>query len=351
MKETLLSRESFRSEVLTRDKHTCVYCGDKATAVHHIMERRLFDNGGYYLNNGASLCDIHHWEAEATLLSCEELRILANIKVVVLPDHLVADANWTKWGDELLSDTARAPGELFYDSGVQKILKEAGLLWQYGVYSRFPRTYHFPWSKGQGKEDRTFPTDTGFLQKEVVVTEKMDGECTSIYSDGYVHARSVDSKSHPSQSRIRSLANQIAWNLPKGWRICGENMQAIHSIKYTKLPAYFLVYALIDDKGKVLSWEDTLLWCQKLSLSTVPVLYRGIYSTASIKACEQKESHCGGLQEGYVVRPADSIPFSQYTKEVGKFVRVNHIQTADHHWEKGNFKENQLDKTMGLPAS
>lgn len=49
----LLTRDEFREGVFERDGHKCVVCGDDARDAHHIMERRLFADGGYYMENGA----------------------------------------------------------------------------------------------------------------------------------------------------------------------------------------------------------------------------------------------------------------------------------------------------------
>jgi len=49
------NRDQFREAVLSRDRHMCVVCGQPARDAHHIMERRLFPDGGYHLDNGASL--------------------------------------------------------------------------------------------------------------------------------------------------------------------------------------------------------------------------------------------------------------------------------------------------------
>jgi len=59
----LLTRDDFRVRVFTRDGHRCVICGAEGKDAHHIMERRLFDNGGYSLDNGATLCENHHVRA------------------------------------------------------------------------------------------------------------------------------------------------------------------------------------------------------------------------------------------------------------------------------------------------
>lgn len=61
--------------------------------------------------------------------------------------------------------------------------------------SSYARTPHLPFSKGKTSDDIS-GDDWEFLKNEtpVVVTEKMDGECTTFYNDGF-HARSLDSRS------------------------------------------------------------------------------------------------------------------------------------------------------------
>ena len=83
-KQILLSRDQFREGTFTRDKHLCVICKKPAQDAHHIIERRLWDDGGYYLDNGASLCGPCHIKAEQTTLSVEEIRE-NNYKKILLP--------------------------------------------------------------------------------------------------------------------------------------------------------------------------------------------------------------------------------------------------------------------------
>ena len=58
-------RENFRNKVFTRDKNKCVFCNitDNLDA-HHITDRNELTNGGYVLENGISLCEVHHKMAE-----------------------------------------------------------------------------------------------------------------------------------------------------------------------------------------------------------------------------------------------------------------------------------------------
>lgn len=60
MNEILLTRDNFRNSVFIRDNHRCVIYGNAGKDAHHIIERRLWNDGGYYLSNGATLCEVHH---------------------------------------------------------------------------------------------------------------------------------------------------------------------------------------------------------------------------------------------------------------------------------------------------
>src|SRR6188472_4375916 len=117
----LLSRDTFREAVFARDNYKCVICGLAAQDAHHIMERRLFDDGGYYINNGASLCGKHHIEAEQTILTTEAIRDASKIQKRILPDHLYPDYEYDKWGNIVNANGTRIKGELFFDESVQKI--------------------------------------------------------------------------------------------------------------------------------------------------------------------------------------------------------------------------------------
>jgi hypothetical protein len=111
---------------------------------------------------------------------------------------------------------------------------------------KYPRTFHLPWSQGATDDDKVLSSVKHFEGKEVVISEKKDGENTTIYSDGYCHARSLDSAHHPSRSWVKSLASSLVGSIPEGWRICGENLYARHSISYEALPSYFMVFGIYD---------------------------------------------------------------------------------------------------------
>lgn len=326
----LLTRDEFRRQVFERDGGRCVICAAPGVDAHHIIERRLFDDGGYYLDNGATLCAACHVRAEMTVLTCTEIRRAAGIAPIVLPAHLYPDQEYDKWGNPLLPNGRRLRGELFDDGSVQKILAAGGVLDEFTTRVRYPRTYHLPWSPGAADDDRVLPDVKDFAGQEVVVTAKMDGEQTTMYTD-YLHARSTDWSRHPSRSWVANLHAQIGWKIPPGWRVCGENLFAKHSIHYHYLPSYFLVFSVWDERNVCLAWAETVEWAALLDLLTVPVLYAGPWDEAHIRSLYQPTWQ-GDELEGYVVRLAGAFPYARFRHAVAKYVRAGHAQTRLHWW-------------------
>jgi hypothetical protein len=335
MADILLTRDAFRELCLARDGNKCVNCGLPATAVHHILERRLFPDGGYYLNNGASLCDTCHLQAEATLISCDTIRRAAGIETVVLPPHFFVDGTYDKWGNAVMPNGMRMCGDLFDEEPVQKVLKPVMHLFVEKV--KYPRTFHFPWSPNLQNDDRMLQSTAGWEGTEVVVTEKMDGEGTTMYHND-LHARSLEFEPHASRTFIKAIHGSIAHDIPEGYRICGENLTAVHSVRYSDLPSYFMVFGIW--KGMTcLSWEETCEWCALLGLWTVPLIYWGKYSDDLCKAlCDQLNPV---TQEGLVVRPARAFHMKEYPYVVGKCVRERHV-TTDQHWMRKEVEFNGL---------
>jgi len=223
--------------------------------------------------------------------------------------------------------------------------------------TKYPRTFHLPWSLGATDDDKTHSdaaVEAMFGGREVVITEKMDGENTTIYPDGYTHARSVDSAHHPSRAWVKALASQAGHDLPSNWRICGENLFAKHSVGYEKLPSYFLAFSIWvkDFDGLVgdscLSWDETEEWCKLLGVDLVPVLYRGPWDAGVAKDLWPLPSRFGSEAEGYVVRLAGSFKLSEFARSVAKFVRKDHVQT-DQHWMHAEIVPNGVSRGEESP--
>lgn len=197
---------------------------------------------------------------------------------------------------------------------------------------KYPRSYHLPWSEGATSDDKTLTSVDHFVGREVVVSEKCDGENTTLYSDGYMHARSLDGRTHESQAWVRALAATMVGNLPAGWRVCGENLYARHSLGYDRLGSYFYVFAIYDQDNRCLSWDDTVEWAALLGLEVVPVRYRGLWDEAAVKGCYDGSSAFGNEGEGYVVRVTGGYHYTEFSRSLAKFVRRGHVQEGAAHW-------------------
>jgi hypothetical protein len=336
--QNLLSREVFRESVFARDKHRCVFCDAPAQDAHHILERRLWIDGGYYLANGASVCGPHHLACEQTTISPDEVRRACGIAKAVIPEHLYDDESYDKWGNPVLANGTRLRGELFDDPSVQKVLRDGGVLPLFTKRIKYPRTYHLPWSQGVNDDDRTKDSMDTLRGKRVIVTTKMDGENTTLYND-YLHARSIDSPHHASRDWMKNFWSHMAHDIPDDFRVCGENLFAEHAIGYTDLPSYFLGFSVWNGLT-CLSWDDTTEWLSLLGVEPVPVIYDGIYNEKAIVGLYQDRDweRC----EGYVVRNAEAFSYSRFRHNVAKFVRRNHVQTAKHHWRSQKVIPNGL---------
>ena len=143
---------------------------------------------------------------------------------------------------------------------------------------KYPRTPHLPWSPGATSDDVYLVSLDGFEGKDVVVSEKMDGENTSLYREG-MHARSIDGRGHPSRDWVKRWHAGIAHEIPEGWRFCGENVYARHSVGYDSLKHYFYLFSVWTDENWCLSWTETEEWAELLGCPAERGDARGVGST------------------------------------------------------------------------
>lgn len=184
---------------------------------------------------------------------------------------------------------------------------------------KFPSIPHLPWSCGVSEDDIIKNDFSFFNDKEVVVSLKMDGENTTVWWNGHIHARSIDSGYHPSRTWCKSFLSQVAPNLPKGWRVCGENLYAEHTIHYSNLESYFYAFAIFDENNISISIDDFIEWCELLNLVHTPFLYKGVWNEKVIKSLYSK-NYNENRMEGYVVRVTHSFQWEDYAIYSAKFV-------------------------------
>jgi len=288
-KTPLLSRDDFRNGTFERDRFQCVVCGAPAVDAHHIIERRLFkgvhEKGGYFLNNGASLCEKHHIEAEQTTISCQTIRKLCDIETIVLPEHFRPGWEYDKWGN-IITPEGRLRGELYYEMSVQVTLKNVKFL----HYTIHPQSYHLPWSKADAWVP-VLENDTCFEQEEVVVMLQTSGLPYTGYPD-YCHGQSLDTALPPAAKA--NLLQKLAV-LDSNMRVCGR-----YSDDHLYLSSIWI-------ENDCLDWEETKDFAAFLGITLPIVLFEGLYDKNLITnafenlAYPEKDGYQVRLKKGFRV--------------------------------------------------
>jgi hypothetical protein len=160
--------------------------------------------------------------------------------------------------------------------------------------------------------------------------------CT-MYND-YIHARSIDGRNHWSRDWVKNFHSQIKYDIPDGFRICGENLYAKHSIAYDALESYFYGFSIWNE-DMCLGWDDTMEYFALLGIMPVKVLYRGMFNMQVL--IEVQKNLDFTKQEGYLMRKVGSFRLSHFKDNIGKFVRKNHVQTRQH-WMYDSIEQNKL---------
>ncbi len=211
---------------------------------------------------------------------------------------------------------------------------------QSAAWVKYPRTFHHPLSGGVQSDDKT-ASDIAWLDTtDVVVTEKMDGENTTLYADGF-HARSLDTTYHASRSWLAGFHAERAHLIPSDLRICGENLYACHSVKYDRLQSYFLGFSAWRNE-LCLSWADTMKTFASLNIIPAPTLFEGRLNKDTLQTIIDGINT--KTQEGFVIRRASSFDIKDFTNSVIKWVRPHHVQTDAEHWSKAPLVPNGLQE-------
>lgn len=213
---------------------------------------------------------------------------------------------------------------------------------------KYFKTYHLPQTMAATHDDKILTNSQvqeWFIPMEdAYASIKFDGENTTI-GRGFSHARSLDSRDHWSRHHIKRLAATLYRDIEPGWRICGENLLATHSIHYSNLESFFAVFSVWDETNTRLSLDEMKDYCDCLDLWMAPVLARGPFKDIDFK------NHFGldfDKDEGYVTSNAGRFHYSEAQKNIAKVVRPNHVQT-DEHWTTIPERYAVKNKLIGNP--
>ena len=220
---------------------------------------------------------------------------------------------------------------------------------------KYPRTYHLPYSPGSTSDDKKL--QDGWFEyyrgKEVVFTEKLDGENTAMNQyDVFARSHSAPTRS-PWSKNLWDPSDGLYWKVKPyigvNETVYGENLYGVHSIEYDCLNAFWYMFAAND--GNVwYSWDDVVSFSNITDVPHVPELYRDVVRNENdvreiIEELMNHTSYLGWNQkEGIVMRLADSFPITEFQHYVCKYVRKDHVYT-DVHWTK-TWKKAELNKMV-----
>lgn len=206
---------------------------------------------------------------------------------------------------------------------------------------KLPRTHHLPWSPNKkDTSDKVHKHVDFLLNRQLVVTKKMDGEC-QCWTKNSFSLRSPDSKGGKLRSKARAKWAEIQWRIPDNKILFVEDISNMHSIQYpSDIPQFYLIAAavLTRDKGVFFlpyewgsEFESVIAYAMRFGLEPVPLLFET--KVRSEEQLEKETSHIidTNIDEGFVIRP--KLGFFDWTSSTAKWVRENHVKT-DEHWTR-----------------
>lgn len=182
-------------------------------------------------------------------------------------------------------------------------------------FYKFPRTPHIHGSVVVD-DDRTI-SEKEFHNlvstMEGIVQEKLDGANVGIHfrnENSIVlqkHSGIIEKREKAQYNVFRMWAYEnmpLLWNLlHTKYVLFGEWLWNTHAVFYSKLPAYFIAYDLLEKETEKFLSYDRLKDILGGSLPIVPILFRGkIKNIEQLKALIKKSEFSDGIAEGVYVR-------------------------------------------------
>lgn len=345
-----MSRSNFRERCVSRDDGECLvpWCDTEVTAepdgpgeIHHIIERKLWDGGGYFPDNGACVCNHHHRLAERNIMPPQAFWRWINGPRVVPKGY---DHDIDKWGEPLESPP-----------------------WQeHREHIKYPSSRHLPWSHERDGDDTAHEELSWLVDMPFVTTVKMDGGNAMLVKDTEEPVRARNGR-HADREHF-DMCKQMYWEknlyeiIPPHLQVFGEWLYAKHSIHYgcdcdeecedvgPPLRGYFQVFGAFDTRYNLwLSVAETREIADNLGLPMVPPAGLGL-SSRIYENEQELWSYLYDLSqrvveqghEGIVVRSAYPFHYGQLEQRLGKYVRPGHVKDGAKHWSKRPLVQNKL---------
>jgi ATP-dependent RNA circularization protein (DNA/RNA ligase family) len=205
-------------------------------------------------------------------------------------------------------------------------------------FIKFPRTFHIPGSKLSKSDKYLGSEDVRRLFKGPVhVSEKVDGANVSVHCSGdgqfLLQKRSGVITEDHEHFQYNAFRDWVYSNydklkkLPLNLVLFGEWLKCTHSVKYTKLPDYFLLFDVYDKEAKKwLGVPERDRVAKSLGIHIVPEIAEKKLVIEDIPGFIKKSFFSDQIMEGVIIRNgANGIR--------GKYVRGDFVQ-GNIHWDE-----------------
>lgn len=208
------------------------------------------------------------------------------------------------------------------------------------ISPEYPRIPHFNKEISQMTHDDIFIEEDIRFPLECYVQEKIDGSCVG--ASWYDGAAVLRNRSHilkKGYSKIRTPSKEqfkSAWNWVNDHRkdiqsiskilmsdvtIYGDYMFAYHSVKYNKLPDWFIAYDIwVVEDNKFLAPNRVEDLLSKTNISYIKPVKTTLNDVSDvIKMSELPSDYTDGVREGIVIKTVDGDFMKDSYKVVNKF--------------------------------
>jgi ATP-dependent RNA circularization protein (DNA/RNA ligase family) len=224
-------------------------------------------------------------------------------------------------------------------------------------FVRYPHTPHLASLSAtppRGDKLLTAADARDLLSGEVTVEEKIDGANVGLsVSDGQLAVQNrgaiLTRSSAPEQFRplwtwLGHRAVQLIDAIGEHLIIFGEWCYARHSVAYTRLPDWFLVFDVYDRSTERL-WavdrrEDL---ARNIDLVCVPRIARGRFKLSELAPMIGRSRVSDAQMEGIVVRRDEG----DWQVGRAKLVHGAFVQNIEEHWSRRRLEPNHLERAPG----
>lgn len=220
-------------------------------------------------------------------------------------------------------------------------------------FLRFPHTPHVAWlGPGKPREDKVLDAVEAqeLLAGDVVLEEKVDGANLgfSVGDDGELRAQNrgryldlgaLDGQWRPLRAWLSTRRHALVDALGPSLMLFGEWCYAVHSVRYTRLPDWFLAFDVFD-RTSATFWDVARRneLTGALGVAVVPELGRGRFDVPGLTKSLAHSALTDHPAEGLYVRREGGGRLLQRAK----LVRAEFVQAIDEHWSKRRLEANQL---------